>query len=67
MAHELAENPEIQDKLREEIDQALNDDGLSYDSVMGMKYLDMIVSGKFANYYYTSFPCWYIYPLIMKP
>jgi cytochrome P450 len=45
VAHELAENPEIQEKLREEIDQAIKDDGLSYDSVMGMKYMEMVVSG----------------------
>lgn len=45
MAHELAENPEVQERLREEIDQAISDEGLSYDSVMGMKYLEMVVSG----------------------
>jgi Cytochrome P450 len=49
-AHELAENPDIQERLREEIDQAINNDGLSYDSVMGMKYLEMVVSGNFANF-----------------
>jgi cytochrome P450 len=50
VAHELAENPEIQTKLREEIDQAINDDGLTYDSVMGMKYLEMVVSGSINIY-----------------
>jgi Cytochrome P450 len=46
-AHELAENPDIQERLRDEIDQAINGDGLSYDSVMGLKYLEMVVSGTF--------------------
>jgi cytochrome P450 family 9 len=45
LAHELAENPEIQDKVRQEIDQTISDEGLSYESVMGMKYLEMVVSG----------------------
>jgi len=49
MAHELAENPEIQARLREEIDNSIREEPLSYDSVVGMKYLDMVVSGKKHN------------------
>jgi len=46
MAHELAENPEIQARLREEIDNSISEEPLSYESVLGMKYLEMVVSGK---------------------
>ncbi|KAF5306323.1 hypothetical protein FQA39_LY09021 [Lamprigera yunnana] len=44
--YELAVNPEIQDRLREEVDQTLsNSDGqFTYENLMSMKYLDMIVS-----------------------
>jgi len=45
MAHELAENPEIQARLREEIDNSISEEPLSYESVLRMKYLEIIVSG----------------------
>lgn len=46
MAYELAVNPDVQDKLRNEILQVYEEcDGkLTYDVVLGMKYLDMVVS-----------------------
>ena len=49
MAHELAVNPEVQERLRDEIDAAIleNEGQLKYESVQGMKYLDMVVCGKF--------------------
>lgn len=45
---ELAQNQEIQDKLREEIETVLeNHNGtVSYDAVMQMPYLDKVVHGK---------------------
>lgn len=48
MVHELACHPDIQERLREEIDQAFEDcnENISYEKVMGLKYLDMVVSGK---------------------
>ncbi|KAK7871464.1 hypothetical protein R5R35_010843 [Gryllus longicercus] len=43
---ELAVHPEIQTKLREEIDDELEKNGgkFTYDSIMNMKYLDKVVS-----------------------
>ncbi|XP_059470470.1 uncharacterized protein LOC132193665 [Neocloeon triangulifer] len=49
-AHELAENPEVQEQLRDEIDAALSEGPLSYESVIGMKYLDMVVSESLRKY-----------------
>ncbi|KAF5285372.1 hypothetical protein FQR65_LT13262 [Abscondita terminalis] len=44
--YELAINPEVQDKLREEVDETLeNLNGqFTYDSIISMKYLDMVMS-----------------------
>lgn len=46
MAYELAVNPNIQDRLREEIKETLKkcDGKVSYDVIMSMKYMDMVVS-----------------------
>lgn len=48
-AHELMENPDVQQRLIAEIDAAraeLNGKQLTYDDLQNMKYLDMVVSGK---------------------
>ncbi|EFN71133.1 Cytochrome P450 6k1 [Camponotus floridanus] len=44
--YELALQPEIQDKLRKEILDALdkNDDTITYDMILSLPYLDMVVS-----------------------
>lgn len=44
--YELALNPDIQDKLADEIREKLsqNDDKLTYDLIQEMTYLDMVVS-----------------------
>jgi len=46
--YELAVNPAIQTKLREEIDTTLEKFGgqISYDSVQDMKYLGQVIDGK---------------------
>lgn len=47
LLYELAREPEIQARLRQEIDEAkaqLNGGALSYDVIQRMKYLDMVVS-----------------------
>lgn len=46
--YELAVNPEIQTKLRVEIDSSLRKHGskLDYESVEDMPYMDMVISGK---------------------
>lgn len=56
MAYELALNPEIQERLRKEIDEAGEKCGghLSYEDIKNMKYLDMVVSGN-ANQYLVPF------------
>ncbi|XP_034488363.1 probable cytochrome P450 9f2 [Drosophila innubila] len=46
-AHELMENEDVQKKLYEEVDQVNSDlEGgqLTYDALMGMKYMDQVVS-----------------------
>lgn len=49
MANELAQNFDVQEKLRKEIDEVIEKHGpsASYDVVMNMKYLDMVVNGSF--------------------
>lgn len=46
--YELAENKDIQDKLREEINAVLEKYGgqITYDAIMEMNYLDKLVLGK---------------------
>lgn len=47
MTWELAQNPEIQEKLREEIDEVVNtldEKTISYEALNKMKYLDMVVN-----------------------
>lgn len=46
--YELAVNPEIQKKLTTEVDETLEvcDGKISYDALMQMTYLDMVVSGE---------------------
>lgn len=48
VAHELAENSEIQKKLQQKIDEILieNDRKVTYDNIVKLKYLDMVFSGK---------------------
>ncbi|XP_018570837.1 cytochrome P450 9e2-like [Anoplophora glabripennis] len=46
LAYELAANPDIQDRLREEIRSALEkcEGKLTYEDILEMKYMDMVVS-----------------------
>jgi len=47
MAHELAVNPEVQDRLYEEVKEVkeeLNGKQLTYEILQKMKYMDMVVS-----------------------
>lgn len=42
----LARHPEIQEKLRNEINETIiNDEYLKYDTINSMKYLDMVYKG----------------------
>lgn len=47
--YEFAVNPEIQEKTRQDVFEALDkrDGKLTYDAVQDMKYLDMVILGKF--------------------
>lgn len=47
LAHELAENPHVQEKLQAEIDEALNENNgkITYNGLIKLKYLDMVFSG----------------------
>lgn len=54
MANELAQNEDVQRKLQNEIDETIeNLDGkeLTYDALMKMKYLDMVISGIYIYIY----------------
>ncbi|KAL1488827.1 hypothetical protein ABEB36_014623 [Hypothenemus hampei] len=42
--HELATNPDVQNKLREEILKTIKSGPLTYDTLLQMRYLDMVVS-----------------------
>lgn len=42
--YELAKYPEIQKRTREEINEKLNEHGLTYDGVQSMKYLHQVLS-----------------------
>lgn len=43
-SYSLATNPDVQDKLIEEIDREIADKPLEYENVMSLEYLDMFVS-----------------------
>lgn len=50
MSYELALNPNIQDKLRKEVDDVLTKmkgNPITYDAIHEMKYMDSVMSGKF--------------------
>ncbi|KAF2903666.1 hypothetical protein ILUMI_02507 [Ignelater luminosus] len=46
LVYELALNPDIQDKLIEEVDETFDacNGKITYEALMGMKYLDMVIS-----------------------
>ena len=46
-AQELAANPDTQKKLQDEIDELIAEKGqtLTYNDLMKMKYMDMVISG----------------------
>jgi cytochrome P450 family 6 len=50
--YELALNEDMQDRLRDEINQEIedNENKLTYDSLFGMKYLDMVVNESLRKY-----------------
>ncbi|XP_051157445.1 uncharacterized protein LOC127279250 [Leptopilina boulardi] len=52
VAHELAMNPEIQEKLREEIETFTEngEEKITYDTLTKMKYLDMVISEALRKY-----------------
>jgi len=44
---ELANNPDVQQRLREEIDEAIQKHGgLTYEAIVEMQYMDQVLSGK---------------------
>lgn len=51
--HELAQNQEIQDKLRKEIHETMGERRtITYEDVFAMSYLDKVVSGIIHLYYF---------------
>ena len=59
--YEMALNPDIQERVRNEIDTVLERHGgnITYESVLEMEYLDKVVSGKSSKLTYLthSLPC----------
>lgn len=53
MAYELGVNADIQERLRDEINDTFSscDGKLTYENLMKMKYMDMVVSGKIASFF----------------
>lgn len=47
--YELAVNPEIQNKLRDEIQMTREREGLNYDTINNLPYLEMVICGKKIN------------------
>lgn len=54
MSYELALNPNIQQRLQKEIDDTLKEcnGDLTYEALLKMKYMDMVVCGMYAIIYY---------------
>lgn len=50
--YELALNPDVQQKLRDDIKSVLSrhDNKLNYDAMLEMKYLQMVIDGKYLSY-----------------
>lgn len=48
--HELAANPDVQEKLVQEVNEfdRENDGQLDFKSIQSMKYMDMVVSGEWS-------------------
>lgn len=52
---ELALNPDVQEKLRQEIDEVAEKIGFTHDSIMEMEYLDMVFSGIIQLFSFNAF------------
>ncbi|GLG98658.1 Cytochrome P450 6j1, partial [Gryllus bimaculatus] len=50
MLFELARNDAVQDKLRKEIQEAIIDGSISYETLHGLKYLDMVMQETLRKY-----------------
>ena len=48
---ELAENPDVQERVQQEIDQVLGkyEDKVTYEALKEMKFLDCVINGKFSE------------------
>lgn len=58
LLYELARNQDIQEKLRSEIHQTLskyNEEKITYESIMDMKYLDMVLCGITLNFFFVTY------------
>lgn len=57
LSYELATNPDVQQRLQEEIDDTFAECNgkITYEALMKMKYLDMVLSGTYLNTNLTTF------------
>jgi cytochrome P450 len=65
--YELSVNPDIQERLRTEIDTVLekHDGKLSYEAVQEMSYLDKVVSGEAKATFSRTVVCLSYYKLVL--
>lgn len=53
--YELSLNKTIQDRLRHEVTEIYNENGeFTYENILGMKYLDMVISGTKNCFFVTN-------------
>lgn len=67
-AYELALNTDVQQKLQQEIDASYAKGGgkISYESLQRMKYLDMVMSGRYFIYArFSTFLCYLMFLIHM--
>ena len=56
VAHLLAENPNVQERLQQEIDETLENNGeLTYDAMQEIKYLDVVINETLRLYPVATF------------
>lgn len=55
--NQLARHPDIQDKLRSEIESVVgssNEEAMSYEQIMGLEYLDQVINGLYSYFKYLN-------------
>ena len=55
--YEMACNPDIQSRLREEIDAVLSkyDGKITYEAINEIDYLDKVINGEYSNFFFEKY------------